>query len=185
VYRVSWHARLHGPRTGPALMSIKSRYAMLFCIVATSSLLNICRSEPLRLYNCPEASRIEQANSCPAGCKDMTSSAGYFEILVDKSSRSVMQVSKLLTAIEVNGKTLPRGHTLTSEIFESCKIFDKKNWDCSKTDKAIEVSQLGINLESGEFRRMTDGVYRSYLWITTSDRRKKILSADCLVPFNR
>jgi hypothetical protein len=166
-------------------MSIKSQKALLLGFFAIASYSTVFGSEPMKLYSCTQATSVEQAVMCPVGCKDSASSAGYFEILVDKSSRSVMQVTKLSSPMKVNEMTLPKGHAIRSEVFENCKIFDKKNWDCSSTRKAIEDSQLGIYFGSGQFRRMTNGIFKSYIWMETPDRKKKVLSASCLVPIKK
>jgi hypothetical protein len=107
-------------------MSVSRRNIFLSLLIGASIFLNMSRAEPLLMYSCPEEPSITQAHFCPIGCRDMSSSAGYFEFKVDSISRSVMKISKLSTPIEVSGKTLPRGHIFNSEVFERCNIYDKK-----------------------------------------------------------
>lgn len=168
-------------------VSIKSIFLCLF--IGASILQNTSRAQPLLMYSCPDASSVAQALLCPIGCRNMSSSAGNFEFKVDSISRSVMQISKLSSPIEVNGKTLPRGHTFNSEVFEKCKIFDKKNWDCSTFEKPIDEPQMGVYSAQGEFRRMVNGLYQNQIWMEVSQgqyakRKKTVVSAYCMVPLN-
>jgi hypothetical protein len=98
-----------------------------------------------------------------------------------------MEMSKLSSPVESNGKTFPRGHVLTSDVMENCKIFDKNNWDCSTADKPIDDPQMGIYLATGHYRRMTNGIYKEFLWTEGSKgqyskRNKSVISAGCAIP---
>jgi hypothetical protein len=170
-------------------MSVSLKRIFLSLLLGASILLNMSRAGPLLMYSCPDSSSATQAHVCPIGCRDMSSSAGYFEFKVDSISRSVMKISKLSSPIEVNGKTLPRGHTFNSEVFEKCKIFDKKNWDCSTSEKPIDEPQMGIYSAQGEFRRMVNGIYQNQIWMEVSQgqyskRKKTIISAYCMAPLS-
>lgn len=170
-------------------MSVSPKSIFLYLLIGASILLNMSKAEPLLMYSCPEASSATQAHVCPIGCRDMSSSAGYFEFKVDSISRSVMKISKVSRPIEVNGKTLPRGHTFNTEVFEKCKIFDKKNWDCSTSEKPIDEPQMGVYIAQGEFRRMVNGIYQFQFWMEVSQgqyakRNKTIISAYCMAPLS-
>lgn len=170
-------------------MPVSARSLIVLLIFGVASVLNISLAEPLRLYSCPKASTVAEALLCPIGCNDDSSSSGYMEFKVDTSSKSVMQMSKLSSPMEINGKKFPRGYTITSQIFENCKIFDKKNWDCSENSEPVDDPSMGIFLSHGVYRRMTDGVYKSYLWTETStgqyhNRKKSIATSSCMIPFS-
>ncbi len=92
----------------------------------------------LNFYECDNQFQI---SSCTSGCKK--DNKLKFEFIVDKNNSRVMQ--KIYSGSDV----------LNSVVFESCKIFDSKNWDCS-----AESTFYGI---SDTFhRKMNNGIYSSY-----------------------
>lgn len=170
-------------------MSVSQRNYLLLIFIGASSLLNISNAESLRWYSCSKVASVAEALNCPIGCTEESTISGvHREFKVDSRSRSVMEIGKLSSPVESNGKTLPRGYVLSSDVMENCKIFDKNNWDCSTAGKPIDEPPMGIYIANGHYRRMTDGIYREFIWLEDtkgqySKRNKSVTAAGCAIPF--
>lgn len=181
---------LHGSWNGDAVMLVRQTSFGLLIFIGASSLANITNAESLRSYHCSNVSSVGEALNCPIGCREAISGL-HTEFKVDARSRSVMVLTKLSSPVEGNGKTFPRGHVLNSDVMENCKIFDKNNWDCSTADKPIDNPQMGFFFANGYYRRMTDGIYKSFNWVEEtkgrySERSKRVVGgAGCALPFGR
>jgi len=90
----------------------------------------------LTVYDCKK----NQYSTCKDGC-DKTGS--QFEFLINKKDNTVML------------KSHHKGN-ITSRVFENCKIFNDKNWDCSSKD---EVSINNRLVTTNFVNKMNDGIY--------------------------
>jgi hypothetical protein len=90
------------------------------------------------------------ANEQYAECNDCKKSDLQYDFLLNKNDKTVMR------RIFFNG-------TSESKIEENCKIFDEKNWDCSKN---TEFSTGSFTVITNYISKMTNGVYREVDYTT-------------------
>ena len=62
-----------------------------------------------------------------------------YSFLVNKDDKTVMH------------KTYIKSEMMGSYLYENCKIFDKKNWDCSSTSNLFVIYSQRIKMIDGVF----------------------------------
>jgi hypothetical protein len=119
------------------------------------SVLSSCRTnDKIQTYSCP--SKFD-ANQCSDGC--IKEKGGEYSFLVNTSERSVLNVVYM------------DGEQLGALTYKDCVIFDKLNWDCSKT---TDLSDIFIS----HTVKMTNGVFTKYEKITSTRADPKRISSD-------
>jgi len=137
---------------------------MMKFLIFTFLLLNSFSSyanffeKKLYIYECPK----NKYATCNDGCK-----------------KSDLQVSFLLNKKEntVLLKSYFKGNT-NSTIFDNCKIFNDKNWDCSSKNEFFSKDR---NVISHYIRKMNDGIFTSigYTDIFTKNLETIVDSSVC------
>ncbi|MCF8194593.1 MAG: hypothetical protein K9J38_01210 [Polynucleobacter sp.] len=101
----------------------------------------------ISLYTCPKNQYVK--------CNDCKKNGMKIDFLLNKNDKTIM------ARVYFEGNS-------QSVIYENCKIFDEKNWDCS-TKNSFE-GKFAINTQESIYK-MTNGVFQSILvWNTFSDK---------------
>ncbi len=105
----------------------------------------------LYVYECPK----NLYSTCNDGCKKSDLQVSF---LINKKDNTVMI------------KSYYKGST-NSSVYENCKIFNDKNWDCSSTLEFVSDDRRVI---SNYIRKMNDGIFLniSYTDIFLSKSKK-------------
>ncbi|MCF8194594.1 MAG: hypothetical protein K9J38_01215 [Polynucleobacter sp.] len=106
----------------------------------------------LTLYSCPEKRYIN--------CDACEKSEVKVDFLINKYDRTVM----FKTYFKENSN---------SSIFNNCKIFDEKNWDCSSKSELIIRGGAEV---THTIRKMTDGIFQGLTYTNiATDRLKTVV----------
>ena len=130
-----------------------NKYLFFFTIIL--SVGGCSKSDELMLtaYECErkEFSMLsEDYLNCSGSCKKIT-----WEDEDDKKLRDTKFLYGFTTNKDSNSvlyKIYKNNDIVHSEVFENCKIFDKKNWDCSSKKKIADInSEENIKMNNGIF----------------------------------
>lgn len=92
-------------------------FALLSILFITA--LFISFTQKLTQYKCKDSSSATHCFGC-----EVSKHGEKVDFLVNKNNQTVMQ----RTFVKIRGEAI-----VTSDLYDNCKIFDAKNWDCSNS----------------------------------------------------
>ncbi len=119
---------------------------LIILILILISIIFVALPQRLTVYSCPSSIDAEACIRCKRqSITDGVKSTGM-DFLVNKSAASVMRRD----FFKVNGKEI-----VQPILYEKCKIFDEKNWDCGEID-------ISLGSYTKKYVAMTNGIFSSY-----------------------